>query len=280
MMDYTRGGFGSINEDVLAQNYANIKEAVSFNRMLGDPYQYNNTSAVTDYHNPKNSMHEYGVTDYLSHNFIKKHRELGTNYNTESLASEEYKDIAKKVAGLDGLSTASSIVGMMTGNIVAGEVVSYGIDKYKEQYFKNMRFSQRINSMTGNIRDKDGSMGLKGKEVSSIAKFVRKSAAKDMLMDSDDYETMLGTASDSGMLNQVGTSQAFKKKVTELSKVVKDLGDAVNSGDIKGLIEEMARFSRIGVGDTGAMAHFSKREYESLSLQGLGRRQCSRGYLT
>jgi hypothetical protein len=103
-MDFTKGGFGPVDDDVLAQMYANTKQAASMNYMLNDPYQYKRSSPTVDYQAPQYAMHDYGIADFMKHDVLGSARGIGTNFAQESLAKQEYRSIATKSMGMDAMN--------------------------------------------------------------------------------------------------------------------------------------------------------------------------------
>jgi hypothetical protein len=281
-MEYTQGAFGSPGED----NYINVRN-VNANYMFGNlgasapsfesmqpassQHMYNpysRTSPTLEYQTPQYAMHSYGISDKIKYDFLGLSRPIGTNFAVEEMAKHEYRSTLSSSTAWDAAGIAGTVAGSMLGPMT-GMAIGGAISSAKDMYFDNARLGQRVNALTGGIRDESGMFGLSGKENTDIAKFIRHESAKDLLMSSEDYESILSNALDSGLMADVGSSSEFKNKAKELAQIVKNLGDAIGSSDFKELTQAMSEFSKIGVSGAGVQQKFVRNESYSAKFAGI-----------
>lgn len=235
-MDYTTGSFGvpSNNNDFGqymfgAQEPGNTIPPYSVAKQDTMQYMYqptNYSSPTMKYQSPTYSAHTYGVKDSVVHDMLGKHHQPNINFLHHQQSKNEYKQIAKDSAAWDmagiGAGAAAFAVGSLPIGLAASVAIESTVGAMKEEHFDNYRLTQRVNRMTGGIRGKSGAYGLSGGDNADIAKFIKNESAKDVMLSQDDFEGILSTAQDSGLLNAVGSGEQFKSKASEMKNAIKD----------------------------------------------------------
>ena len=295
MFNYATGSMGP-NTDQMNNMYSTYRFGDNQKQYLPDvsaiqssSYQfmtspYSQIPSTLEYQSPKYTMHEYGISDAISHGVFGRNRSLGTNFHNEDIAKKEYRTLALADFGFNGAGLGADIGGYalgaaafggmgiassMIGGLGVGAVIGAGVDWAKDEYFENHRLSQRVNGLTAGIRNKKGGFGLKGKDITDISKFIKSESAKDMLLTTENYDEILTAASGTSIMNSVGSSGAFKMKAKELAGKLKSLMDAVGSTDVKDLVGKMDEFSRMGFKSTGEQTSMTQRMHISAQFAGI-----------
>lgn len=266
-MDYASGGMGAPDFEnfhnslyasyMLGRDQGNKYPQFSTTQSASMQYmydQYVNSPATLRHLNPTTVANSYGLGYRFKHSVLGIKHDLGTNFINEKFSADEDAAISVRSAGFDIGGSVAAIAASSVGGIGLGAIVGYAASSAKDEFFNNYRMTERVNAMTAGIRGSNGSYGLKGSENANIAKFIKTESAKDMLVSSDDFENILSTSVDTGLMNGISSAQEFKSKAREMKKLVEGLADAIGSSDVKGLVQAMANFSRMGVNSASSQA--------------------------
>jgi len=265
-MDFTTGSFGP-----LGGNFGPNVSMGGLSAFTGiDGYDYKRFSPTLGYQDPRYSLHSLGIKDTILHDYLHIPRPMGTNFAQEHLAKEEYRALSTASIGFDAAIFASPIIGAKYGGIVGGIAAPFIAGAMKDRYFDNYMLSQRVNEFTGNIRDQEtGGVGLGGKQITAVSKFIRQESAKDLLLETKDIEDILKTSFNTGIMSDVGDTSSIKSKMRELTKEVKKIADLFGSEDYKGIVRALNEFKSIGISDVHSMAMFAKTEKFAAKYAGI-----------
>ncbi len=199
---------------------------------------------------------DYGIKDFIKHDVLDRHRALGTNARDTNIARKEYGQLwGASATGEAGAAAIGAAAGMAIGGIpgmVIGGTLAMAGETLTKPYMQGYGRVQQAATMTSNVLNRDGTMGLSGKDNKDLAKFMQESSHDDMYMEEADYQQMLKKIKSGGGMKAVSAGKAMAKELENWTDDIKELSSLFNDGNIEKLADEMLNFVRKGMSRKGA----------------------------
>lgn len=146
---------------------------------------------------------------------------------------------------------AGALAGGIPGLVLSGllpDMATPYVDRIREQrQIQRMSMSKIV---AGRDVDRATGLGFSGAASSSLDRFIRKSAADDILFKEGDYRKLLSLGMENGMFDYDSDVFQYKTTIKRLRKSLTNVMDVLGTTDFKELLSEFKRLQTLGANQT------------------------------
>ena len=256
----TYGQFGYDSFSMMGTPYGGMMSpghtAPFYGSMLNHPVRSFFTYTLPVYKAPK------GINPVLYHNYIDETRQEAISSFGMGAVTFATGLAGGKIGGAMG-GGAGAVVGTIGGTLL-GMVASKYVGAQTSRILQIHETSNLLNLAKGS---NEYGVGITMKQASSLNMMFAKAASKDANITQEEYQQIFSGLAHNALVDDSGDFSGVKNSLKKMKKIVVNLQDLFQNGDIKNIIEALRQFKMLDL-NTAELSQFSQSAAMAATIMG------------